>query len=227
MLTGIHRHYLNIFVFWKSKSKITKLTCVSPSTEMRNAYAINMASESWRNQRSILPTCQCVCVAGARSGEGLRGSGPRGQSPPVTPAPKWTRLCRPWSSALLWGGRIFQERQKPLNPNEITCRWSKVRGEAGIPNSAYSPLRVWNWSHVICPLHSSWHMPFFKSAGGPTPHNIFPVHKDPSLCVYGCVYVSNIVLYSKIYIYIYMFFIPVSGTELLSDRNDKAVSGYS
>lgn len=128
MLTGIHRH-LNIFVFWKSKSKITKLTCVSPSTEMRNAYAINMASESWRNQRSILPTCQCVCVAGARSGERLGGSGPRGQSPPVTPAPKWTRLCRPWSSALLWGGRIFQERQA-LKPqwNHVSLKQSEGRG---------------------------------------------------------------------------------------------------
>ena len=128
----------------------------------------------------------------------------KGPVSPSHPLPQVNMsLCRPWSSALLWGGRVFRRDRSPLNSNETTVSVKQSEQTSWGPKfSLLSPL-CGNWSHVICPLHYSCHMPFFKSAGAqsPTTYSLY-INTLPYVCM--AVYMCAILCFIYIYIYIYI-----------------------
>ena len=94
----------------------------------------------------------------------------KGPVSPSHPLPQVnTSLCRPWSSALLWGGRVFQERQNPLNPNETTVSVKQSEGTGPGPKFSLlcPPCLKLEPCHLSPSLFVSY--AFFKSAGGQSP----------------------------------------------------------
>lgn len=102
--------------------------------------------------------------------EGSGTSGPRGQSPPVIPSPKWTRLSAgPGHLHRCEEEEYFRRDRSPLNPNETTVSVKQSEGTGRGPK--FSLLCSLCLKLEPCHLSPSLFVSyaFSKSAGGQSP----------------------------------------------------------